>query len=76
MSEVIDINSRLNGPDQSCVWTDEEGRKWFKYSVAYNVGDANFSFAIWALNAEDAEYRISELKKTALFEGQILGEIQ
>lgn len=74
MSNIVDIRDKLNPPDAACIWKDQNGENWFKYSVRYLIDDRVFSFSIWAQSMKDAQERLDLLKTNAEIEGQIFGE--
>ena len=85
MADPIDIaaaraerDERLNGPDadQICIIvSDGKAEKWFKFSVAFLIDEAEFTFHIWALSIADAQRRVLAIRETAVVSGQIVSEI-
>jgi hypothetical protein len=71
-------DDKSNGPDadQTCIIVkDGKPQKWFKFSVAFNIDDAEFTFHIWALDFADADRRVAAIKSTAKVSGQIMAEV-
>jgi hypothetical protein len=65
-------------PDDDCICiipTDGKPVKWFKFSCSFQSGDKDYGFEIWALDAEDAERRLADLKATAIMDGQLFSQI-
>lgn len=76
MDNVIDISQKLNGADSRYIWEDNDGNKWFKYSISYQYEDKYFSTSIWAKSTKHAEDMLGSLVLTGKVDGQILGEIK
>ena len=74
MGDVIDINSKLNGPDADCVWTDMNGIKWYKFDCSYDF-EKPYSFTIWATSMENAKERLSAIQSNGRVDGQVLSEV-
>lgn len=72
-------HDKRHGPDAEFVVWDERGVKWFKftcqYTDAYSDGQDEFSFEIWALDAEDADRRMTLIRQTGKVDGQLFHEI-
>lgn len=77
MTNVIDLNAereRRDGPDAGCIAHDQDGRKMFKFSIGFRVGDSEFTFSIFAYDWPDAERRLQFIRETGEVTGQIYSE--
>lgn len=68
--EIVDINKERkkkqdqdNEPSPHCKYTDGSGVDWFLFNVTYCYQDKNWNFEIWAKSQEDAELRVSAIKR-------------
>lgn len=52
-----------------------EGRRWYLFSVEFTGDDRTYSTYIYALNAEHAQYMLTDLKATGRITGSILGAV-
>lgn len=52
-----------------------EGRLWRLYEVEFNADDRTYSTYLYALNAEHAQYMLTDLKDTGRITGPILGVV-
>ena len=71
---IIDVTTERNcrdGPDPEHVMLDDNGNKWYKFVVDYEVDDRTFSFIIWAHDLEDAQWRLECIKERSQVTGQI-----
>ncbi len=76
MTNIVDLDEIRNKPDADCVWADEGGVKWFKFSAEFFHDGKNWGFFIWARDFTDAESRIQSIKATVALGGQIFSEIE
>ena len=75
MPKITDINEyrkKRESPAPQYVYVDEDGVTWYQFGCSY-IDDrgAEMTFGIWALDAEDAERRMTTIKRGATVYGQI-----
>lgn len=78
MSDPIDFQAahdQRHGPDAEFAFRDERGQRWFKFTCSYRDGQDEFSFEVWALNAEDAQRRMVLIAQSGKVDGQVFHEI-
>ena len=68
-------HDKRHGPDAEFVVRDEKGVKWFKFTCSYKDGVDDLGFEIWALDAEDAQRRMTLIRQTGKVDGQLFHEI-
>lgn len=78
MSDPIDFQNahdKKHGPDAEFVYQDDRGQRWFKFTCSYKDEQDEYSFEIWALNAEDAQRRMVLISQSGKVGGQLFHEI-
>ena len=63
-------------PNKDCVLYDPKtGETWFMFVASYKFLGAEFSIHFWAESDEQAHERISSIKQTLTYDGQLFGVI-
>lgn len=72
---VVKFTPRKETPDADCIWTDEHGVEWFKFTCEYQYEGSRWGFEVWARSFEDAQARLGSIGCTGIVNGQLFAQI-
>ena len=76
ITDLTEYRKKREGTALQYVHVDADGITWYQFGCSYfDDRGKEMTFAIWALDAEDAERRMSMIKRGATVYGQIFAEV-
>jgi hypothetical protein len=73
MTNIIDLEAeRLARDVAPDLVTEEDGERWYQFSLSYTDDDKQYSFSIWAKDAADAERRAGLIRQGLTLDGRLL----
>lgn len=79
MADAIDLaaeRTKRAQPVSEFVTADEYGRKFYKFTAEYMLGNDRFAVDFWAADEADAQARVEAMKQGLQYCGQLYHTIQ